>query len=138
MTGITLQMHIGHKLHLYGNLALALAFFAAASINIEREVFRLIITDLAQFLCREQGPNVIVGLDIGHGVATRRPPNGVLVHEFHVFDMPVLTLQFVELARFQVLSGKNNWTPPTYANGRMHCRSSSGRWVCLAMGKGNE
>jgi len=46
--------------------------------------------------------------------------------------------QFVELARFQVLSGKNNWTPPTYANGRMHCRSSSGRWVCLAMGKGNE
>jgi outer membrane protein assembly factor BamB len=40
---------------------------------------------------------------------------------------------FNEMANFQVLSGKNNWTPPTYANGRMHCRSSSGEWVCLSM-----
>jgi outer membrane protein assembly factor BamB len=43
-------------------------------------------------------------------------------------------LKFQELARFQVLSGKQNWTPPTYANGRMHCRSSLGKWVCLQMG----
>jgi outer membrane protein assembly factor BamB len=43
--------------------------------------------------------------------------------------------KFQELARFQVLSGKENWTPPTYANGRMHCRSSQGNWVCLKMGK---
>jgi outer membrane protein assembly factor BamB len=42
--------------------------------------------------------------------------------------------KFQELARFQVLSGKENWTPPTYANGRMHCRSSRGKWVCLKMG----
>ena len=41
---------------------------------------------------------------------------------------------FRELARFQILSGKENWTPPTYANGRMHCRSSQGKWVCLKMG----
>jgi outer membrane protein assembly factor BamB len=41
---------------------------------------------------------------------------------------------FIEKARFQVLSGKNNWTPPTYVNGRMHCRSSKGSWVCLQMG----
>ena len=40
---------------------------------------------------------------------------------------------FVEIARFQVLGGKNNWTPPTYSNGRMHCRSSAGTWVCLNM-----
>lgn len=42
---------------------------------------------------------------------------------------------FNELVRFHVLGGKNNWTPPSYANGRMHCRSSSGNWVCLSMGK---
>ena len=42
--------------------------------------------------------------------------------------------KFEELASFQVLSGKQNWTPPTYANGRMHCRSSQGNWVCLQMG----
>ena len=41
---------------------------------------------------------------------------------------------FQELARFQVLGGKQNWTPPTYANGRMHCRSSKGKWICLQMG----
>jgi len=40
---------------------------------------------------------------------------------------------FNELARFQVLSGKNNWTPPTYMNGRLHCRNSKGDWVCLEM-----
>ena len=40
-----------------------------------------------------------------------------------------------ENARFQVLGGKTNWTPPTYANGRMHCRSSEGIWVCLSMGR---
>jgi len=40
---------------------------------------------------------------------------------------------FNEMANFQVLGGKNNWTPPTYANGRMHCRSSSGTWICLSM-----
>ncbi len=42
---------------------------------------------------------------------------------------------FSELARFQILGGKNNWTPPTYANGRMHCRSSAVHWICLEMGK---
>jgi len=41
---------------------------------------------------------------------------------------------FNEIARFQVLGGKNNWIPPSYANGRMYCRSSSGTWVCLNMG----
>ena len=43
--------------------------------------------------------------------------------------------RFNEMARFQVLGGKNNWTPPSYANGRMYCRSSTGMWVCLSMGK---
>ena len=42
--------------------------------------------------------------------------------------------QFKELANFQVLSGKDNWVPPSYANGRLHCRSSDGNWICLRMG----
>jgi outer membrane protein assembly factor BamB len=41
--------------------------------------------------------------------------------------------EFHEINRFQVLAGKDNWIPPTYANGRMHCRSSKGQWVCLDM-----
>ena len=41
--------------------------------------------------------------------------------------------KYEELANFQVLSGKNNWAPPVYSNGKMHCRSSNGEWVCLAM-----
>ena len=41
--------------------------------------------------------------------------------------------KYSELARFQVLAGKENWIPPTYSNGRLHCRSSDGDWVCLAM-----
>ncbi len=42
--------------------------------------------------------------------------------------------RFEELFTMQVLSGKNNWIPPTFADGKMHCRSSKGKWVCLAMG----
>ena len=42
--------------------------------------------------------------------------------------------QFTEIASFQVLSGKDNWIPPSYANGRLHCRSSDGTWVCLQLG----
>ena len=43
--------------------------------------------------------------------------------------------KFTEHAVFQVLSGKDNWIPPTYANGRLHCRSSDGDWVCLKLNK---
>ena len=42
--------------------------------------------------------------------------------------------KFEELFQTQVLSGKSNWIPPTYVNGRLHCRSAKGKWVCLAMG----
>jgi len=43
---------------------------------------------------------------------------------------------FKELARFQVLGGKAGWTPPSYANGRLYCRSNKGDVVCLGMGGG--
>ncbi|MDG1139179.1 MAG: PQQ-binding-like beta-propeller repeat protein [Opitutales bacterium] len=45
--------------------------------------------------------------------------------------------KFEEIESFQILSGKNNWTPLTYSQGRMHARGSQGRWVCLSMGKVN-
>ena len=43
--------------------------------------------------------------------------------------------KFTEHANFQVLSGKDNWIPPTYANGRLYCRSSDGDLICLRMAK---
>ena len=46
--------------------------------------------------------------------------------------------KFEELASFQALPGKTNWTPPTYANGRMHCKGSQGKWVCLEMGSSRQ
>ena len=44
---------------------------------------------------------------------------------------------YVEKARFQVLGGKDGWTPPSYANGRLYCRSSRGDIVCLGMAETN-
>ena len=41
-----------------------------------------------------------------------------------------------EKASFQVLGGKEGWTPPSYANGRLYCRSNKGEVVCLGMGGG--
>jgi len=77
----------------------------------------------------------------GYGVGTLILVDDILVVLSDRGELALLQAdieQFSELARFQILSGKNNWTPPAYANGRMHCRSSSGRWVCLAMGKGTK
>ncbi len=44
---------------------------------------------------------------------------------------------YVEKARFQVLGGKDGWTPPSYSNGRLYCRSSRGDIVCLGMAETN-
>jgi outer membrane protein assembly factor BamB len=41
--------------------------------------------------------------------------------------------KYEELFQTQVLSGKSNWIPVTYVNGKLHCRSAKGKWVCLAM-----
>ena len=43
----------------------------------------------------------------------------------------VLTLAIPKIRgirKLQVLPGKHNWTPPIYANGRMHCRGSQGEF----------
>ena len=40
---------------------------------------------------------------------------------------------YMEKARFQVLGGKDSWTPPSYSNGRLYCRSSRGDVVCMGM-----
>jgi outer membrane protein assembly factor BamB len=74
----------------------------------------------------------------GYGVGTLILVDDILVVLSDRGELALLQAdseQFLELARFHILSGKNNWTPPTYANGRMHCRSSSGRWICLAMSR---
>ena len=39
-----------------------------------------------------------------------------------------------ERARFQVLGGKDMWTPPTYANGLLYCRNQEGDLICLRLG----
>jgi outer membrane protein assembly factor BamB len=48
------------------------------------------------------------------------------------------TNKFEELFQTQVLSGKSNWVPVTYINGRLHCRSAKGKWVCLDMSTQNQ
>lgn len=92
----------------------------------------------ATLFCLEIETGVKKWEEKGFGVGTI-----ILVDEILVIlsDDGALTLahanseKFEEIDSFQVLPGKNNWTPPTYANGRMHCRSSQGQWVCLNMGQ---
>ncbi len=93
--------------------------------------------DQAKLFCLEIGKGKKKWDKRGFGLGTL-----ILVDENLVIlsDRGELTLAkanpfgFQELAKFQVLGGKQNWTPPTYANGRMHCRSSKGKWICLQMG----
>lgn len=92
----------------------------------------------ATLFCLELSEGRKIWEERGYGVGTVILINNTLVVLSDRGELALVNASadgFNELARFQVLSGNNNWTPPTYANGRMHCRSSGGTWVCLAMGK---
>ena len=79
---LALQVDIRHELHFHRHKAVALAHLAASSIRIEGEVLGLKASELGVFLVGEQGPNVVVGLEVGYRVRTRRLANGVLVNHF--------------------------------------------------------
>ncbi|OUU40859.1 MAG: hypothetical protein CBC16_05760 [Verrucomicrobia bacterium TMED56] len=59
----------------------------------------------------------------------------VLSEEGELALVEANSVKYKELARFQILSGKENWIPPTFSNGRLYCRSSDGILVCLKMMK---
>ena len=86
MALLTHQVQVSHKLHPYGDVALALAHLAASTLRVEGEIARLVAARFSQRLGGIELANLVVSLHISGRVAARRAPYGVLVHQLHTAD----------------------------------------------------
>ena len=93
---LALQVHVGHKLHFDGYVAVALAHGAASAVGIEREVLGRIPAQLGRFLVCKQVADVVVGLEVGHRIRPRRLAHGVLVDDLDGADAPPVSGQLVK------------------------------------------
>ena len=73
------QLHVGQKLHLHGDRAVALAGFAAAARNVEGKMAGGVAALLGFASGGEQGADQVEGLDVGHRIGARRAADGRLV-----------------------------------------------------------
>ena len=83
------QFDVGQKLHFDGDGAIALAGFAAASGDIEREVAGGEAALLGLGQRGKQFADGVEGLDVGDGIGARRAPDGRLVDQNHFVDVVV-------------------------------------------------
>src|SRR5690606_8373841 len=89
------RVRIGHELHVELDRAIALAAFAAAAADVEREAARLVSTDLRKRHLSVQVTEQVEELRVGCGIRARTPTNWRLVdldeflEEIEMLDVPV-------------------------------------------------
>ena len=83
---LTEEPHVGHKLHLHGDVALALTIFAPAALAIEGEVSWSEAHLPSQRLLPHQRPQVVVEADVGGRVGARAESQRILIHILHPVD----------------------------------------------------
>ena len=81
---LAFQHEVGHELHFHRDRPFAFAFLATSAFGVEREEAGREAHLLGQRLCGEQFAYLVVGLDVGDGVAARRLADGILVHELDI------------------------------------------------------
>ena len=89
---------VGHELHGYLDCALAETFGAAASVDVEGEMGVAEAVDFGQRLLGEELADVVVGLDVGHGVGAGAAAYRILVHELDRGYAVQVTAQLPERA----------------------------------------
>ena len=80
------EPHVGHKLHLHGDVALALTILAPTALAIEGEVSRPEAHLPSQRLLPHQRPQVVVEADVGGRVGARAESQRILIHILHPVD----------------------------------------------------
>ena len=83
---LTEEPHVSHKLHLHGDIALALTIFAPTALAIEGEVSRSEAHLPSQWLLPHQRPQIIVEVDVGGRVGARAEAQRILIHILHPVD----------------------------------------------------
>lgn len=96
---LAFQHEVGHELHFHRDRPFAFAFLATSAFGVEREEAGREAHLLGQRLCGEQFAYLVVGLDVGDGVAARRLADGILVHELDILYHLQVAFQSEELAR---------------------------------------
>ena len=86
VASLAFEGDVGHKLHLDGNLALALALFAASAFLVEGEKGRCEAELFGQRLLAEEFADFVVCSDVGNRVGARAFSDAVLVHELDGID----------------------------------------------------
>ena len=87
------QLHVGEELHFHRNRTVALAGFATAAGNIEREMPG---GEAALFRFRQRRKQIadrIEGLDVGDGIRPRSPSDGRLIDQNDLVD-EIVAFQF--------------------------------------------
>ena len=106
-------MYVCHKLHFYRHGSVALANRAAPSFGIEREVLCRKTSQLRGLLGGKKIANVVVGLEVGHGIRPRRFAHWVLIDHFNAAQTLPISCEGVVGSRSpaviaqQFLQGRN-------------------------------
>ena len=99
--GFAHQLHVGHELHADLDESLALALLAAAAGDVEREVRGVESRPLGVGLVGVEFADLVVGLDVGHGVRPRGFADRVLIDHFDRTKRRKVAFDGVEIARFE-------------------------------------
>src|SRR5690625_41948 len=93
-------MYIGHELHFYSYLTIALTGFTTATIYVKRKMLGFISPYRGQLLSCKKMANIIESFYIGNRIRSAGPTNRVLVDEFHTLYLIDVSLQIGVLSRF--------------------------------------
>ena len=97
--GLADHLHVGHELHRDVDHAFAQTLGAAAAVDVEREVRVPVAVHLRVGLLGEQAADVVIHLQVGHGIGARALADGVLVDIFDGGDLAQVAPEFLEDAR---------------------------------------
>ena len=99
MARFAFQHKVGHELHFYRHCSFSFAFFAASAFCVEREIAGCISHLFRQRLFGKQLADFIVGLDVGHRIASRGFAYRILVDELDIFHLPDVAFQRYKFSR---------------------------------------
>src|SRR5215472_14450929 len=93
----TNQFHVGEKLHLHRNRAVALAGFTPSARYVERKMSRRVPAPLRIWSIGKRFADRVKCLQVRSGIRTWRSPDRRLVHNHHVLHLVVAVEPVAEL-----------------------------------------
>ena len=84
-----LHVHVGQKLHVDLDVAVAVAGVAPPAVDVEAEMAGVVVPRAGLDRVGEDGANLVERLQVGHRIGARRAADGALIDHDHVVDLAV-------------------------------------------------